>query len=200
MSGTLASLVVAVSISSVGGLFSATDGAANGHRLFPPPEQGGFIFRRGLSTPWPLPARYVERQATNTSHHHGYVLPPGPGDGWGFPNGNPDVYGYADYGYYLPLGGDRNPDYNFPRNFSLLPEQCFLPSYYNPYVQRGQRYIPFTGCGGAHPAGGAALESSETPMNPDQRAARTDPVVTPPTFWGREEAAPTAGSLTSPTP
>jgi hypothetical protein len=197
MSGTLASLVVAVSMGSVGGIFP--DGSAL-HHLFPPPEEGGFFFRHHDRTPLPLPQHYVERQAACTPHHHGYILPPGPGNGWGFPNGNPDEYGYLDYGTYLPLGGDRNPDYYFPRYYSLLPEQTFLPSYYNPYVQRGQRYIPYTACGGAHPFGGAPLASSETPENPDQRAARTEPFVTPPTFTGRTEAPPTAGYITSPTP
>ena len=38
-----------------------------------------------------------------TSH----IVPPGPGNGWGFPNGNPDKYGWVNYGTDLPLGADR---------------------------------------------------------------------------------------------
>ena len=34
-------------------------------------------------------------------------MPPGPGDGWGFPNNNPDHYGWIDYEDNLPLGADR---------------------------------------------------------------------------------------------
>ena len=33
------------------------------------------------------------------------IVPPGPGFGWGFPNGAIDGYGWVDYGYLLPLGG-----------------------------------------------------------------------------------------------
>ncbi len=200
MSGTLTSLVLAVSMGSVGGLFSSGEESPLHRHLFPPPEEGGFFFRHHDRTPQPLPAWYVQRQMENTPKHHGWVLPPGPGDGWGFTNGNPDGYGYADYGTYLPLGGDRNTRYFFPRYFSLLPEQCFLPSYYNPYEQRGQRYIPYAGCGRAHPFGGLPQASSETPVHPDQKAENAQPVVTPPTFTGRSEAPPTIGTMTSPTP
>ena len=82
--------------------------------------------------------------------------PPGPGYGWGFPNGNPDGYGWCDHGDALPLGADRTAEYYFPRYFALPPDQMFLPTYYNPYMTRGQRYIAYAGCGGDHPAGGPA--------------------------------------------
>lgn len=132
-------------------------------------------------------------------HHHGYpaaggrILPPGPGYGWAYPNGNPDVYGYADYGTYLPLGGDRIPEYFFNRYYAPLPEQTFLPSYYNPYVHRGQRYIPYAGCGGAHPFGGLPRGHVASPIHPDQDAATREPVVPVPDFTGRTEAPPVSG-------
>ena len=59
-------------------------------------------------------------------HHHphhikeDHIVPPGPGVGWGFPNGDPDHYGWADYGVDLPLGSDRTPEYYFPR-FLAVP-------------------------------------------------------------------------------
>ena len=70
-------------------------------------------------------------------------MPPGPGDGWGFPNDNPDRYGWVDYGVYLPLGADRTAEYYFPRYFAVPPEQMFIQTYYNPFETRGQRYIPY---------------------------------------------------------
>src|SRR5437764_1401640 len=89
----------------------------------------------------------------------GWVMPPGPGYGWGFPNGNPDGYGWWDNGIYLPLGADRTSDYYFPRNITMPPDSMFLPTYYNAYESRGQRYIPYTNCGGDHPAGGLPIGS-----------------------------------------
>src|SRR3954451_24101419 len=90
-------------------------------------------------------------------HSNGPVNPPGPGYGWGFPNGNPDGYGWWDHGVNLPLGctADRTAEYFFPRYYSLPAEQMFFPTYYNPYVNRGQRDIPYAGCGGGPPIGGA---------------------------------------------
>ena len=55
--------------------------------------------------------------------HPGRILPPGPGNGWGFPNGSPDGYGWYDVGTFLPLGADRTPDYYFPRYFAVPAEQ-----------------------------------------------------------------------------
>ena len=96
----------------------------------------------------------------------GGVMPPGPGYGWGFPNGNPDGYGWHDTGAYLPLGANRTPEYYFPRYYSVPAEQLLLQSYFNPYLSRGQRYIPYAGCGGAHPAGGPPTGSALLPSNP----------------------------------
>ena len=109
----------------------------------------------------------------------GRILAPGPGDGWGFQNGNPDGYGWVDYGANLPLGADRTPDYFFRRQFAVLPQQAFLSTYYNPYLQRGQRYIPYAGCGGEHPFGGVPTGNSMTPYTPLQ-----DRIDNPPTPRG----------------
>src|SRR3954469_19944917 len=100
--------------------------------------------------------------STGQSHVPGFYgaatpMPPGPGYGWGFPNGNPDGYGFWDAGVYLPLGADRTSDYFFRRYYSVPADQMFMASYYNPYVTRGQRYLSYAGCGGAHPAGGPPL-------------------------------------------
>jgi hypothetical protein len=118
------------------------------------------------------------------------VLPPGPGYGVGFPNGNPDGYGWVDFQDYIPLGADRTPDYFFRRYFAMPPEQIMMPTYYNPYLTRGQRYIPYAGCGGAHPMGGPAVGSSVTPVHPYHDAVNHTPLVTPPTYSGRSESSP----------
>jgi hypothetical protein len=120
----------------------------------------------------------------------GRILPPGPGWGWGFPNGNPDGYGWADYGTYLPLGGDRTPDYYFPRYLATVPEYMYFPTYFNPYVMRGQRYVAYTGCGGKHPFGGPAPATAVTSMHPYQQAIQQRPVVSPPVFNGNVGAPP----------
>jgi hypothetical protein len=125
-------------------------------------------------------------------HQHGskFILPPGPGDGWGFPNGSANETGWADYGVYLPLAADRTTDYYFPRYHSVPPEQMFIPTYYNPFETRGQRYIPFVGDGGAHPAGGAPLASAELPVSPYAAMPTTNPDVTAPRLNGRVGATP----------
>jgi hypothetical protein len=127
--------------------------------------------------------------------HHGesgFVLPPGPGLGWGFPNDAPDGYGWYGVGNNLPLGADRTPEYNFPRYFSVPPQTMFFPTYYNKYTTRGQRYIPFTGCGGdVHPASAPVIGLSTTPVTPYSDQARNTPVTAVPTFGGQVEAAPT---------
>jgi hypothetical protein len=126
-------------------------------------------------------------------HAHGYpayILPDGPGDGWGFPNNAPDHYGWVDYGPYLPLGANRTAEYNFPRHFASPPEQMFFPTYYNCFETRGQRYVPYCAAGGDHPMGGAPLASSELPVSPYAAIPDTGPVVPVPRFSGRVEAAP----------
>lgn len=170
MTGALASLIVALTAASSGGLFGGPD----------------------------RPAPAPPRAACEHTHHHahhllapgGRIMPPGPGAGWGFPNGAPDGYGWVDYGTYLPLGANRTPDYFFPRHFATLPEQVFLPSYYNPYVQRGQRYIPYTACGGCHPNGGPARSTSETSTHPYEDQISAPPLGNAPNFSGEVEAPP----------
>ena len=117
-----------------------------------------------------------------------WVLPPGPGDGWGFPNNNPDGYGWHDVGPYLPLGADRTAEYFVPRYFVAPPEQMFMGTYYNPYVNRGQRYLPYTGNGGCHPMGGPAPDSAKTSIRPYSSLSGARAVAPLPTLNGRVEA------------
>ncbi len=124
-------------------------------------------------------------------HHHGsggWILPPGPGDGWGFPNKNPDSNGWFDPGPLLPLGADRTTGYNFRRYFAVPLDQACPGTYYNPYVNRGQRYLPYTGNGGCHPMGGPPLDSAETPVRPYSSLSNDRPVVQVPRLNGRVEA------------
>ncbi len=127
--------------------------------------------------------------------HHGqakvlYIMPPGPGLGWGFPNGNPDGYGWVDYGVFLPLGSDRTPDYFFPRFLSAPPGQLFPQTFFDPFETRGQRYIPYAGAGGEHPMGELPTASSHLPVSP-YAADRGDKAVVPvPRLNGRIESPP----------
>jgi hypothetical protein len=116
-----------------------------------------------------------------------YKVPPGPGDGWGFLNGNPDGYGFVDYGVFLPTGADRTAEYYFPRYFSAPPNQMFPASYFDPYETRGQRYIPYCGAGGDHPMGGPPISSSHLPVNPFARITDDVPVVRVPNLNGNIE-------------
>ncbi len=145
-----------------------------------------------------LNARAGEPPCNNPAHHHGTAFaqghginPPGPGYGWGFPNGNPDGYGWWSHGAYLPIGADRTAEYYFPRYFSVPASQAFLPSYYNPIITRGQRYVPYAGCGGCvHPVCGPPTGSALTPEHPYQNTLGTGPRVNLPAFSGRTEAPP----------
>ena len=130
----------------------------------------------------------------------GRILAPGPGYGWGFPNGNPDGYGWFDQGTALPLGADRVSEYFFPRYLSAPAEQMFFPTYYNPYVTRGQRYIPYAGCGGAHPMGGPPPGSAAMPVRPYSETEGSGPQAPLPTFSGRVEAPPISSGGTGLTP
>jgi hypothetical protein len=132
--------------------------------------------------------------------HGPYILPDGPGYGWGFPNGNPDGYGWVDNGIYLPLGANRTAEYFFQRYYAVPVDQMFLPNYYNPYVTRGQRYLSYAGCGGAHPAGGPAIASANTPEHPYNETIGTGPRVSLPGFSGRIEAPPINSGGTGLTP
>lgn len=136
-------------------------------------------------------------------HQHrqrgGYILPPGPGLGWSFPNGAPDVIGWADYGVLLPITPDgRNPNYYFPRAYAVPADQLIMGTYYNPYVMRGQRYIPYTGDGSAvGPPAGSAL----TPTHPYASSiAEKPPQVTVPRFNGETQAPPANANASGLTP
>jgi hypothetical protein len=120
--------------------------------------------------------------------HDGRGVRPGPGNWWGIFRGHRDGVGRYDRETSLPLGADRTPEYNFRRSLALPPEQLFLPSYYNAYVTRGQRYIPYAGCGGEHPAGGPPRAPGDLPVHPYLEDIDSGPVVPLPTFSGRVEA------------
>jgi len=128
------------------------------------------------------------------------ILPDGPGYGWGFPNGNPDGYGWFDYSTWLPLGANRTEEYYFPRYFTVPVEQMFMPNYYNPYLTRGQRYISYTGCGGDHPAGGVPRGSANTPIHPYAETLGTGRSVPFRPFTGRVEATPINSGASGLTP
>ncbi|MBX6315030.1 MAG: hypothetical protein IRY99_19265 [Isosphaeraceae bacterium] len=131
--------------------------------------------------------------STGGLFHHGpggRIMPPGPGYGWGYPNGAPDGYGWVDYSTFLPIGADRTPDYYFQRYFAIPLQQAVFPNYYNPYVTRGQRYVPYAGCGGAHPAGGPPFTTARSPVYPYSETTRSQPSITPPTYSGRTDAPP----------
>jgi hypothetical protein len=143
---------------------------------------------------------YYPYQMRHARHSTNFILPPGPGDGWGFPNDFPDRYGWADYGAHLPLAADRTAEYFFPRYYSVPPEQMFLQCYYNPYQTRGQRYIPYVAGGGAHPAGGQPLGPSDLPVSPYAAVPETQPVAPVPRLNGRVEAPPIPSGTSGLTP
>ena len=139
------------------------------------------------------------------SHHDPYrgqsfILPDGPGDGWGFPNGQPDAYGWMDHGVYLPLGANRTPEYFFPRYFAVPPAQMFPQTYYNCFETRGQRYIPYEGAGGDHPMGGPPLSSSHLPVSPYTASPEDVPQVEVPRLNGVIEAPPLSSGSSGLTP
>jgi hypothetical protein len=149
----------------------------------------------------------IRHRHVYAAHHGGHypraarwILPDGPGDGWGFPNGNPDGYGWASYAPYLPLGANRTSDYYFPRYNAVPPEQMFFPTYYNPYETRGQRYLPYVAGGGDHPAGGAPVGSSDLPVHPYASERENKPVTPVPRYNGRVEAPPVPSGATGLTP
>ncbi len=140
----------------------------------------------------PDPARfaYGRQPHSHGSGHRsgGWIQPPGPGDGWGFPNNNPDGYGWHDPGVFLPLGADRDAEYFIPRYLTVPVDQAFMGTYYNPYVNRGQRYLPYTGNGGDHPMGGPPLDTAKTLVRPYSSLTNNKPVVPVPRLNGRVEA------------
>ena len=104
------------------------------------------------------------------------------------PTANPDGYGWHDTAPFLPLGGNRIDSYYFPRYFAIPPEQAFMGTYYNPYVMRGQRYLPYTGNGGCHPMGGPAPDTAVTSVTPYSSLTNNRPVTRVPRLNGRVEA------------
>lgn len=129
-----------------------------------------------------------------------YILPDGPGDGWGFPNGQPDRYGWFDHGVFLPLGANRIPDYYFPRYFAAPPMEMFPQTYYNCFETRGQRYIPYAGGGGEHPMGGPPISSSHLPVSPYTAMPNIAPVVELPKLDGVIEVPPSQSGSSGLTP
>ena len=106
----------------------------------------------------------------------------------------------GDPGCLLPLGANRTSDYFFRRYYGVPVDQMFMPNYYNPYVTRGQRYLPYAGCGGWHPAGGPPLGSAETPVHPYESSLGNGANVSIPSFSGRVEAPPVNSGGTGLTP
>jgi hypothetical protein len=120
----------------------------------------------------------------------GGILPPGPGLGWGFPNGNPDGYGFWDQGQKNAVCTGRTAEYYVQRYMMLPPQQLIFPQYFNPYVMRSQRYIPFTGCNGCH-AFSAEISPTTLSMKPyDEGPSAQTKVVNLPRFNGVSETAP----------
>ena len=119
----------------------------------------------------------------------GQILLDNPTAPYGFPNGNPDGYGWVDFGTALPLGANRISEYHFPRYFAMPADQLWFPTYYNAYTTRGQRYLPYANCGGEHPVGGPAPIPGNTPVHPYTNTLNDTTRMRPvPTFNGREEA------------
>jgi len=143
---------------------------------------------------------YFPYQKRHRRRQPNYILAPGPGDGYGFPNRSPDGYGWVDYGPYLPLGADRTAEYYFPRYYAVPPEQMFLQTYYNPFETRGQRYLPYVAGGGDHPAGGPPPGPADLPVSPYAAETGTSPVTPVPRLNGRTEAAPIASGGSGLTP
>src|SRR5262245_53525567 len=107
----------------------------------------GLALALGAAGQCPDPSRCPCPRHNHGHRSGGWVEPPGPGDGWGYPNGFQDGYGWHDPSPYLPLSTDRTAEYYFPRYFAIPSEQMFMGTYYNPFVTRGQRYLPYTGNG-----------------------------------------------------
>ena len=63
-----------------------------------------------------------------------------------------------------------------------------MGTYYNPYVMRGQRYLPYTGNGGWHPMGGPAPDTAITSVTPYSSLTNNRPVTRVPRLNGRVEA------------
>ena len=88
----------------------------------------------------------------------------------------------------FPWERNRTDSYYFPRYFAIPPEQAFMGTYYNPYVMRGQRYLPYTGNGGCHPMGGPPPDTAVTSVRPYSSLTNNRPVTRVPRLNGRVEA------------
>jgi hypothetical protein len=60
-----------------------------------------------------------------------------------------------------------------------------MGTYYNPYVMRGQRYLPYAGNGGCHPVGGPPLDTALTQVRPYSSLNDTKAVTPIPRLNGR---------------
>ena len=179
----LASLTLAL------GLAVAPQGADGPDAFMPPPLPANPV--AGLR----IPARPGPVGVTPGYAHHGhldggFILPPGPGNGYGFPNGRPDGYGWYDPGDRLPIREDRTTSYYFRRYMSVPPQTLFMPTYYNPFVTRGQRFVPYIGCGGFHSAGGPPSGPANLPVTPYSDIAQSQPLQPVPAFSGEVQATP----------
>jgi len=65
-----------------------------------------------------------------------------------------------------------------------------MPNYYNAYISRGQRFLPYVGCGGPHPLSGQPVASAVEPVNPYRQTLNETPRTAVPAFSGRVEATP----------
>jgi hypothetical protein len=192
----LATLTIVLGLTVAGG--PPSGGAAGG--IAPPPIPAHPV--AGMSVPAFSPAGQAiahghgPGHARGHMHGHdsGFILPPGPGDGWGFPNGAPDGYGWYDPGIALPIREDRVTSYYFRRYMAVPAPSMFLPSYYNPFVTRGQRFIPYTGMGGHHAAGGPPTGSAMTQVTPYTDLTREAPRMAVPDFSGEVQSAPVNNS------
>lgn len=121
----------------------------------------------------------------------GGELGPGPGAGWGFPNGNPDGYGFWSQGHKLAICQGRTTEFYVQRYMMLPSCQLLFPQYFNPYVMRSQRYIPYTGCvGGCHPFSDPIIPTTLSMKPYDEGPVSTQPVVNMPRFVGVTESEP----------
>ena len=67
----------------------------------------------------------------------------------------------------------------------------FFPSYYNPYISRGQRFMPYAGCGGPHPMSNQPAASAEETVHPYTSTINNVPQTTEaPTFTGKVDSPP----------
>ena len=139
------------------------------------------------SVPYYYP--YQQKHRHNQPNH---ILPPGPGDGWGFPNRSPDGYGWADYGPYLPLGADRTAEYYFPRYYAVRRNRCSCKAITTRSRPVASVISRTSAGGGAHPAGGSPPGPADLPVSPYAAETGARPVTPVPRLNGRTEAAPIA--------